>query len=277
MIHNIPRLDLMIAYSCNISCAGCISISDIKRSGIESLESLTNSVAKWKNIVSPEVVAIFGGEPCLHPRLIDICALVRQAWPKSTIRLITNGYLLDNFDPSSWFDFAPLEIQVSVHRKDHESVINKKIKNILQHRRPWKVKTHGGKNQHRQISWTHENVSIYKSIFGEFVVPYKKILNEFLPWHSDPVQAHKICGSPATPILYKDLLYKCPPVANIIDITGKNWFNYCAVDVVDDVKAFVDTIGRPESVCGQCPELSQAVVIDHLNQENVVVKHKNID
>jgi len=72
------------------------------------------------------------------------------------------------------------------------------------------------------------------------------------------------------------LLYKCPPVANIIDLTGENWFNYHAVDVVDDVKTFVDNIGKPELVCGQCPELSQAVVIDHLNLENVVVKHKNI-
>jgi hypothetical protein len=277
MTNKLQRLDIMIAYSCNISCVGCISISDIKRSGIESFDDISTAIDKWKSVVTPNLVVLFGGEPCLHPKLQDICARVRQAWPESIIRLITNGYLLDNFDSSGWFDFAPLEIQVSIHRKDHESVINKKIKNILQHRRPWKVKKHGGKNQHCQISWTHEDVSIYKSMFGEFIVPYKKILNEFLPWHSDPAQAHKICGSPASPILYKGLLYKCPPVANIIDITEKNWFNYRAIDVVDDVKAFVDTIGRPESVCGQCPELSQAVVIDHLNQENVVVKHKNID
>ena len=276
MMYQIPRLDLMIAYSCNISCAGCISLSDYKRSGIEPLGNLINSIEKWKNTLNPAVIAIFGGEPCLHPALIDICTQVRRAWPKSTIRLITNGYLLNNFNPASWFDFEPFELQVSVHRKDHESEINKKIKNILLQRQPWKIKKHEGKDQHRQISWTHKNFSIYKSIFGEFIVPYKKISNQFLPWHSDPTQAHKICGSPNAPILYKGLLYKCPPVANIIDLTGENWFNYHAVDVVDDVKTFVDNIGKPELVCGQCPELSQAVVIDHLNLENVVVKHKNI-
>lgn len=277
MTNKFKRLDIMIAYSCNISCAGCISISDIKRSGIESFDNISTAIHKWKSVVTPNVVVLFGGEPCLHPRLQDICALVRQAWPEAIIRLITNGYLLDNFDSSKWFDFAPFEFQVSVHRQDHEPAINKKIKNIVQHRHPWTVSKQGGANQHRQITWRHNNFSIYKSIFSEFVVPYKKTQDQYLPWHSDPAQAHKICGSPATPILYKGLLYKCPPVANILDIIGDNWFDYHAVDVHDDIKEFMQNIGCPESVCGQCPDQTQAVVINHFDKENVIVRHKNIN
>lgn len=271
-MHKFHRLDIMIAYSCNISCAGCISVSDIKRSGIESFENIVASINKWKNSISPKIITLFGGEPCLHPRLIDICSIVRQAWPESTIRIITNGYLLDKHNFADCFDLGPLEIQVSIHRKDHEPVINTKIKNILRHRHPWKVVKHSG-NHHRQISWTHEKISIYKSIFSEFIVPYKKVSNEFLPWNSDPAKAHKICGSPSVPILYKGLLYKCPPVANIIDVTGKNWYNYIGVDTDSDLEKFVSNIGKPESVCGQCPDSSQAVVIDHFNKENVVVRH----
>ena len=275
-MHKIHRLDIMIAYSCNISCAGCISISDIKRSGIEPFDLLRDSIVKWSSVVAPDVVVVFGGEPCLHPKLQDICKEIRQAWPDSIIRLITNGYLLDNFDPSVWFDFEPFEMQISIHRKDHESIINKKIKNIIQHRRPWTVSKQGGFRQHRQITWTYNNFSVYKSIFSDFVVPYKKLSSKLLPWHSSPEAAHKICGSPTTPILYKGFLYKCPPVANIIDITGENWYDYQAVDVTDDMAAFINNIGRPESVCGQCPDSSQAVVIDHFAKENVVVRQKNI-
>ena len=65
-------------------------------------------------------------------------------------------------------------------------------------------------------------------------------------------------------------------MANIIDITGENWYDYQAVDVTDDMAAFINNIGRPESVCGQCPDSSQAVVIDHFAKENVVVRQKNI-
>jgi hypothetical protein len=274
-MYKIHRLDIMIAYSCNISCAGCISISDIKRSGIEPFDLLHDSIVKWSSVVVPTVVVVFGGEPCLHPRLPDICNEIRKAWPAATIRLITNGYLLDRFDSAAWFDFAPFEIQVSIHRKDHEPVINEKIKNILKNRKPWAITKQGGERQHQQLTWTHNDFSIFKSIFDIFVPPYKKISTNFLPFHGDPVKAHKICGAGSTPILYKGMLYKCPAVANIIDITGENWFNYQAIDIHDNIETFVANIGSPEPVCAQCPD-SMHTSIDHFDQENVIVKHKNI-
>jgi len=274
-MYNISRLDLMIAYSCNISCAGCISISDTKRSGIEPFDSLVDSISRWKSTLNPSVIVIFGGEPCLHPRLIDICNEIRLAWPRSTIRLITNGYLLDQFDASAWFDFEPFEMQISIHRKDHEPIINEKIKNILKNRKPWVVTKQDGERQHRQLTWKHNNFSIFKSIFGVFIPPYKKIADNFFPFNGDPAKAHKICGAGSTPILYKGRLYKCPAVANIIDITRENWFDYQSFDINDDIEFFVANIGKPEPVCGQCPD-SMNTAIDHLNRKNVIVRHKNI-
>lgn len=269
----------MVAYSCNISCAGCISVSDIKRPGIEPFQSLVDGINKWKNILNPMIITVFGGEPCLHPKLQEICAELRQAWPTSLIRLITNGYLLDNFDSSVWFDFEPFDFQISIHRKDHESVINEKIKNILKNRKSWVVTTQGGARTHQQITWTHNRMTVYKSIFETFITPYKKSQDKFLPWHGDAKEAHSICGASGTPILYKGLLYKCPAVANIIDVTGENWFNYQAVDVDGEVETFVNNIGVPESVCAQCPDLSQKqfAAINHFDKENVIVKHKNLN
>ena len=57
----------MIAYSCNIACAGCISISDRKRDGVASLEDISIWSKKWAEHLDPEIISIFGGEPCLHP------------------------------------------------------------------------------------------------------------------------------------------------------------------------------------------------------------------
>ena len=263
----------MIAYSCNISCQGCISISDIKRNGIESYEEITSWLQLWHEKIAPKLVTIFGGEPCLHPKLIEICLAVRHTWPDTKIRLITNGYLLNNFDSISWHQFDNFEIQISVHRKDHESYINQNIKNILLHKKDWQVKKFGG-NDHKQLAWISSNLTIYKSIFQHFVVPYKK---GFQPYNSDPVEAHKICGASATPILYKGKLYKCPPVANIIDITNTHYKNYCGYDVDDDLKEFVDNIGKPEAVCGFCPDASQAIIINHFDKTNVIVKQKIIN
>ena len=271
---SIPRLDLMIAYSCNISCKGCISLSDFKRDGIAPYQDIETWIQYWSNLIQPRVVTLFGGEPCLHPRLIDICRLVRQHWPTSTIRLITNGYLLNNFPSDSWFEFEPMEIQVSVHRKDHESIINGAIKEILKQRKNWTVKNSDSPADHRQLSWASDCFTIYKSIFKDFVVPFKQDNNNIQPWNSDPSQAHKICGSPNTPVLYQGKLYKCPPVANVIDLTKENWFEYHACEDESTLEQFVEGIVKPEKVCSQCPNQQQAVVIDHFNKENVIVKQK---
>lgn len=261
----------MIAYSCNLSCAGCISLSDIPRNGIESADEIFDWINNWSTVINPKVISVFGGEPCLHPNLVEICQEIRSKWSLSTIRLITNGYLLDNFDTNHWYNIGNFEIQVSIHRKDHEKIINQKIKNILSREQHWKTLIHGGPDEHKQISWTNSKLTIYKSIFKDFVVPYK---NNITPWNSDPGSAHKICGSPATPILYKGKLYKCPPVANIIDITKKTFNNYQGVSYTDNLVEFINNIGKPEPVCGFCPDHTQAVIIDHSNIKNVKVKQK---
>lgn len=269
----IPRLDLMVAYSCNISCKGCISVSDIKRNGVAPYEEIAVWLAQWQYRITPELVTIFGGEPCLHPKLVEICQDVKRTWPNAKIRLITNGYLLGRFDPAIWHQFDNFEIQVSIHRKDHETHINQYIKNILLHSKDWQVTKIGG-DDHKQIAWIGKHLTIYKSIFKDFIVPYKKGLK---PYNSDPAAAHKICGASATPILYKGRLYKCPPVANIIDITNTHYKNYKGYSIDDDLKQFVDNIGQPESVCGFCPDSSQATIIDHFNKDNVIVKHKIVN
>jgi len=276
MLKTIPRLDIMIAYSCNISCRGCISLSDFKRDGIADVNDIINWIQHWSSTLQPKVVTLFGGEPCLHPQLIEICRQTRKYWPTATIRLITNGYLLKNFDSAAWFEFAPFEMQVSIHREDHRNITDQAIKNILLQRKGWKIQTINDPTDHCQTAWQLQDFKIYKSIFKDFVVPFQYQDDKILPWMSDPAQAHAICGAPNTPILYKGKLYKCPAVANVMDITGKNWFDYRACSDVNDLDNFIAGIGVPESVCGQCPNRLQAVVVDHLNKINVVVKQKSL-
>jgi hypothetical protein len=92
--------------------------------------------------------------------------------------------------------------------------------------------------------------------------------------NSDPKKAHAICGAPNTPVLYKGKLYKCPAVANAMDLSGENWFDYTPCDSDVGLDEFINNIGRPEAVCGQCPQLNQAVIIDHFDTNNVIVKQK---
>ena len=266
---SINRLDFNIAYACNLSCKGCISLSDFDRRGVESLESIHQQCSDWKDKINPRVITLFGGEPLLHPRINQVIALVRKTWSGATIRLITNGYLLKRHDPSVWFDYEPFEIQVSVHRKDHEKLLTQEIKRILVCRDDWTITRSQG-DGHKDIEFNRPGFKIYKSLFRDFVKPYR---DDVTPFKSDPALAHSVCGSPNTPVLYKNRLYKCPPVANILDIIP-GYVDYTSYGAEDDIADFVENIGKPHSVCAMCPE-NASHSVDHFAKENVHVK--NID
>jgi len=276
-MHSVPRLDFMIAYSCNLACKGCVSLSDFDRAGVASLEDISAWSQEWHTVISPDVITLFGGEPTLHPKLIEVCKTIKQYWPNTTLRLITNGYLLGNFPAEAWFDLTPFELQVSMHRKDHEQLINQKIKHILAVHSDWKVIQHAGPGEHKQLEWTRPGFKLYKSVFGEFVAPYLIKDSKLVAANGDPVVAHSICGAPNTPVLYKNKLYKCPAVANVMDLTNENWFGYSAKASTDNLTDFVNNIGKPEPVCGQCPDRTNAIVFNHLDKDTVIVRQKSLN
>lgn len=274
--HKLKRLDLNVAYACNIKCSGCISLSDFPRKGVVSPEDVNNWLDYWHNYLDIDVIVLFGGEPLINSKILDICKCIRKYYPTTIIRLITNGYLLDNFESDCWFDFEPFEMQVSIHRLDHESNINKKIKKIIKTRKGW-ITSVEQLNRHQQIKFTLGNFVIFKSKFKDFVAPYGVKNNKLVALRSDPIAAHKLCGSPNTPVLYKGKLYKCPPVANLIDFLNENWNNYKSCDRHEDLEQFINQVGHPESVCAQCPDNTNAIIFDHFDKGNVRVNEKNIN
>ena len=274
-MYRIKRLDFNVAYACNLSCKGCISLSndEFKRKGVEPLQDIKEQCETWSKILDPSVISIFGGEPLLHPKIEKVLSLIREYWPQSQIRFITNGYLLRRYDPNMWFKFGDLEMQVSIHRLDHEQMITEEIKKIVRCRTGWQAKrtSYGG---HTQLELHHDELSVYKSKFKTFVMPYKFDNGKLEPFKSDPKKAHSICGSPDTPILYKNKLYKCAPIANILDLDHNDLYNYEGTEATGDIEALVKMINKPEKICSMCPE-QRSHSIDHMKKENVHVK--NID
>ena len=112
-----------------------ININDIEKLiNFELYKSIVDQAVK---VDVPSVKLIWRGEPLLHPRLKQVLELIRKSWPNTLIRVITNGYLLRRYDPEMWFTFGSLEMQVSVHRQDHEPIITKEIKRIVKCRDTW--------------------------------------------------------------------------------------------------------------------------------------------
>jgi organic radical activating enzyme len=270
-MYRIKRLDLNVAYACNLACKGCISLSDFERRGVESFQDIKSQCETWSKLIDPSVISIFGGEPLLHPRLGKVLDIIRECWPVAQIRLITNGYLLDRYDPETWFNYGQLEMQVSIHRQDHEKKITDEIKRIVKRRKNWKA-TRNMVEGHKQLELQSDNLTIYKSKFKRFVMPYKTVNGVLTPFNSDPKKAHSICGSPNVPILYKNKLYKCAPIANLKDLDKKGLYNYEGIGPNGNLDTLISNINKPESICAMCPE-DKSHSIDHYDKENVHVKH----
>jgi len=270
MIYKIKRLDFNVAYACNLSCAGCISLSNFDRKGVEPLSEIESQCRTWNKILDPSVISIFGGEPLMHPHIQRVLQTIRQYWPNALLRLITNGYLLRKYDPEIWFQFSPMEMQISIHRKDHEKIVTEQIKRIVRCRKGW-IPSLGQTNGHKQLSLKYKDLTIFKSKFKKFIMPYRLENNEIKPFNSNPIKAHSICGSPDVPILYRNKLYKCAPLPNILELDKNKHYTYEGVGPNGNVADLVENINKPESVCAMCPE-NKDHSIDHFKKENVRVK-----
>ena len=115
------KLIFHIAYSCNLSCRGCLAISDVPREGVQPYEDVLETIQQWSQVLDPSWIQIFGGEPLMHPRIKDIVRDLRTYWPNARISLPTNGLLLNRIMDKEWAqEVSPLEVRVSLHKNNDE-------------------------------------------------------------------------------------------------------------------------------------------------------------
>ncbi len=81
-----PIAWLEITDTCNLACDGCYRQHLTGHKPFERVQEEVDYFAQWRN---PDNVSIAGGEPLLHPRILDIVALVRARGLKPIV--LTNG------------------------------------------------------------------------------------------------------------------------------------------------------------------------------------------
>lgn len=102
-----PRLSyfvLNILDHCNLRCKGCDHFACIAEERFIALEDICNDVTRMAELTGGCVtrIGVMGGEPLLHPDLIEILKATREAFPSTVIHLVTNGLLLLQMHDSFW-------------------------------------------------------------------------------------------------------------------------------------------------------------------------------
>ncbi|MBF0595733.1 MAG: radical SAM protein [Candidatus Omnitrophica bacterium] len=90
-MNNAPHAVLDIVRGCNIQCRSCYNKA---QSYFKSLDEITSDFQKIVQFRKISAIGLIGGEPLLHPELIEVVRFLKSQ--KLGVEIFTNGLLLDD-------------------------------------------------------------------------------------------------------------------------------------------------------------------------------------
>lgn len=96
VLPTLPYLEYQVSDRCNLNCKGCSHFSNLIRTDVfPTIDSFEKELKRLKDIFSNiEVFRLMGGEPLLNCNLHQFVKTVREYFPQSDIRIVTNGLLI---------------------------------------------------------------------------------------------------------------------------------------------------------------------------------------
>jgi len=274
----------MIQYACNLSCRGCITMTDYMRKGSVSIDKGKLWLEEWSDQLDIGTICLFGGEPLMNKDITSWIRQTRKYFPNSQIKIISNGTYLKNKNIlPELFSVGNVVYQISLHWREGPKFeeIKKQLLSQMQKYESWTTV----KFDRKEIiyAFSHGTVSVQLAVFGEFIQPYQGHGNSMKPWASDDINAsYNICGSPRNPILYNNRIFKCGPIANLKDTlilhdlekdpAWQTYLNYKGFGAGDDLTELIDNFDKPHSICSMCSKHKEQAEVQHYQSENVLEK-----
>lgn len=276
-MYKLHTLEYPIILQCNLACDNCNSFSNVMIKGKRTtIEEFIEHVNNWKNIINPDRFSLLGGEPLLHKDLGKMLLAAREAFPNTSLNLITNGlllkqskYLLEILQKTN------CRLTISVHSKEESylknlhSNIQEFFDNNLPKDKPIKSKVSFG----REFKISGIIVEL-RNMTDSWTRLYKEGIK---PYHDDPVIAHKVCRWAKCTQLYRGKLWKCSSIGFLKELIDRidnkdDWTPYLNMytplnysDSNEIREKWFSSLLEPETICSMCPS----------NPEKI--KNKNID
>lgn len=108
------QCDHNIVTHCSNRCTSCSHHSPVSPKYEMSPEALRNDLEAIKPFIRFQTCALVGGEPTLHPKLIDMMTIVRESGVGGGVLLITHGRHLPNMKTQFWDAMQYLQVQLQI-------------------------------------------------------------------------------------------------------------------------------------------------------------------
>lgn len=230
---------LNILDHCNLRCKGCDHFASIAEERFVSLDDIKKDLAQISKILNGDVkrLSVMGGEPLLHPELLEILIQTRLFFPKTVIRLVTNGILLHRQPDDFW----------RICRKNRIVIINTKYPIRLDYKAIRKTAAiHGVKFRHH--GWTGLMTK----------TSYKMSLD--ITGSQNPKTSYLKCFHANTyPLLMEGNFYACTVAPNIHHFNKRfgthmelETEDYLDIHRVKQATELFDFLRRPKPFCRYC-------------------------
>src|SRR5688572_13208213 len=98
----VKSVEYPITEHCNLSCANCDHASPLLDEKWADLDQYRLDVRALAGAVHAKNFLVIGGEPLLHPELLEFLHFARASKIADRITLVSNGTLLHRADPHMW-------------------------------------------------------------------------------------------------------------------------------------------------------------------------------
>ncbi|MBI3099073.1 MAG: radical SAM protein [Planctomycetes bacterium] len=95
-------LEVHVTDHCNLRCRECCTLSPFLPPRFVDPDGLRDDLALAARALRPEFLKLSGGEPLLHPRIVDCIGIAKASGLARTVSVTTNGLLLHEMPEAFW-------------------------------------------------------------------------------------------------------------------------------------------------------------------------------
>lgn len=102
MRFKLKSLECNIVHHCINNCVGCSHLSPINKPFFADLDIFKKDLENISKVAESPRFSLLGGEPLLHPKLLELIDIAKKSDITDTICVTTNGQLLDKMIDEFW-------------------------------------------------------------------------------------------------------------------------------------------------------------------------------
>jgi len=103
---------------CNLNCKCCTAFSPIAEEGFLNIETYKKDMKKLAGLTESKLSSFYvtGGEPLLHPQILEIFNIAREFFPETMISFMTNGLLLLKMPETFWENCQKNDVAINLSK-----------------------------------------------------------------------------------------------------------------------------------------------------------------